>query len=105
MRPVDFQTITAQTPGVEKSHQTRPQQAEIEQRVQQTVAQEVQNRKMLEAQNAPEDQASEMRLNAEEQGQKHGRREGSEADQDQEEGPDSSSPRSLMKGKRIDIVI
>ena len=106
VRPVDVQTSTAQTPGVERSHQTRPQQAETEQRVQQGIAQEAQDRKMQETQQAADPKSTEMRLHTEgerRRGRRRHRREEEPAPPPPETPPERG--RDPNTGHNIDITI
>ena len=105
VRPVDLQTVSAQTPGVEKSHQNRPQQADVDQRAHHTVAQDAQDQKMREAQQSEDPKAAEMRLRGEGRGRQRGRRKAEEETPEPEKETPPPRGKDPNMGNRIDVTI
>ena len=105
MRPVDFQSITAQTPGVEKSHQARPQQSESEQRQLSTLHQLAEEQKMKEAQATPETQESKVQTEKEKERQLNLSKREREKKEKEEKKEKKLVGKDPSRGKKIDIVI
>ncbi len=105
MRPVDFQSITAQTPGVEKSHQAKPQQPEFEQRQLTTIQQQAQEQKMKEAQATPETQESKVQTEKEKERQLDLSKKEREKKEKEEKKEKKIVGKDPSRGKNIDIVI
>lgn len=108
MRAVDIQAINAQTPGVERAHQNRPQQSEVEQRQLASIAQRAQDVKMTETQRAPESREVQVQIEKEQER----KRDTSKKDQgrgktDQDENNEQTFHRgkNLTTGRKVDIII
>jgi len=105
MRPVDFQSITAQTPGVERSHQNRPQQPEAEQRVSGAINQEAQDQKTKEAQQTPETRGSQIQLNPEQERKAREERKRKQKEEEKKKEEELAKSKKFFTGKKIDLRI
>ena len=65
MSTANIQGIHAQTPGVERAHQNRPQQMDTDQRQYTTISERAQDQKMKEAQEAAEDREAQRNIEKE----------------------------------------
>lgn len=104
MRPVDFQNVNAQTPGVERAHQNRPQQPESEQRQYTSIVREGEEQKSREAQATPESQETKVQTEKEKErdadlSKKEKRK------REEEEKEKKKKQKDLFRGKKIDITI
>ena len=108
MRAVEIQQVNAQTPGVERAHQNRPQQSEVEQRQFQNIARDSQDAKMLEAQETAEDREAQLQLEQEQERKskdsRSRKREEGETDEDTQQ-KTITRGRNLSTGRTVDIII
>ena len=109
MRPVDFQNITAQTPGVERAHQTRPQQPESEQRQYASIVQKTEDQKLKEAQATPQTREARIQIEKEKERQldlsKKERKKKKKEEEEKEEEQKKLHGKESRRGKKIDIII
>ena len=106
MRPVDFQNISAQTPGVEKTHQTRPQQPESEQRQYASIVKESEDQKSKEAQATPESRETKVQTEKERERQlNHSKKEKKEKAEKEKGEKSKGVKKDPFRGKSIDITI
>ena len=105
----DVQFPHAQTPGVERSHQTRPQQAEADQRRLSNIDDSARDSRMEQTQEAAEAQQTQIQLTKEKEreARDRARRSGEQPDtEDEEQAP---APRRQVKkpgmGDQLDITI
>ncbi len=106
MRAGDIQSINAQTPGVERAHQNRPQQPEAEQRQFRNIQENDHEARLAHTQETGESREARIQLNQEQErkrdrtlkGKPEGKEEG-DTSQGQPKG------RNLSSGKNVDIVI
>ena len=104
MRAVDFQNISAQTPGVERAHQNRPQQSEAEQKQYTSIVRESEEQKSKETQATPESQGTKVQTEKESERKldlsKKEKKKKEEEKKKKEEGR-----KSTFMGNKIDITI
>jgi len=110
MRPVDFQNITAQTPGVERAHQTRPQQPESEQRQYTSIVQKTEDQKLKETQATPQTREARIQIEKEKERQlnlskKEGKKKEKKEEEEKKEEQKKLHKKESYRGKKIDIII
>lgn len=109
MRPVDFQNITAQIPGVERAHQTRPQQPESEQRQYTSIVQQAEDQKLKEAQATPQTREARIQIEKEKERQlnlsKKERKKKEKEEEEKKEEQKKLQRKESHRGKKIDIII
>ena len=105
MRPVDLQNITAQTPGVEKSHQTRPQQPESEQRQNISIVQQTEDQKLKETQASPKTRETRIQIEKEKERQADLSKKTKKKKEEKKKEQKKTGKQDLFRGKNVDIVI
>jgi len=105
MRPVDFQNISAQTPGVERAHQNRPQQPESEQRQYTSIVRESEEQKSKETQATPESQETKVQTEKESERKLDLSKKEKKKKEEEEKKEKEERKRDLIRGKKIDITI
>ena len=105
----DVQFPHAQTPGVERGHQTRPQQAEVDQRRLSTIDDKARDSRMEQTQEAADVQQAQVQLTKEKEreARDRARRRGEDPDAVDEE-PTPTPLRQVKKpgmGDKLDITI
>lgn len=106
----DVQFPHAQAPGVERSHQTRPQQAEADQRRLSTIDDKARDSKMEQAQGVAEAKQAQVQLakEKEEEARNQARRHGEEPDVEDDDAQAPAPLRQVKKpgmGNNIDLTI
>lgn len=106
MRAGDVQSINAQTPGVERAHQNRPQQPEAEQRQFQNIQEDDHEAQLAQARESAESRQAQIQLKEEQERKRdHSRKERRHPDGEEEERPGKPKGRNLSSGRNVDIVI
>jgi hypothetical protein len=111
MSTANIQGIHAQTPGVERAHQNRPQQMDTDQRQYTTISERAQDQKMKEAQEAAEDREAQIQLEKEqERNAKDKRKRGQQGEEEEVEAMEEAIiPAKGQKkpgvGDHIDITL
>ena len=107
MRAGDIQSINAQTPGVERAHQNRPQQPDTEQRQFQNIQEEDHEATLAHARESAESRQAQIQLH-EEQERKRDRtmkEKRQKAGGEEEDLRSQPKGRNLNSGKNLDIVV
>ena len=103
----DIQSINAQTPGVERAHQNRPQQPEAEQRQFQNIQENDHEAKLAQARESEEAREAQIQL-AEEQERKRDRSRKQKTEHEEEDKENLHGlprGRNLSSGRNLDIVV